>query len=131
MNLFDLYARVSLDTTGFDAGIAKASASGASLTTRLSGIFNGISSLGASVMKSIGVAAGVGITALGGFVKSSVETSMEFDKAMSQVAATMGYTVDELHDETSKAYEDYHKLSDAASYYGETTAFTATQAAEA
>lgn len=120
MNLFDLYARVSLDTTGFDAGISAATAKGASLGTRLSGVFNGISSLGASVMKSVGVAAGVGVAALGAFTKSCVETGMEFDASMSKVAAISGATGD-----------DFQALRDKAIEMGEKTKFSANESAEA
>ena len=55
-----------------------------------------------------------------GFVKDSIEESMSFDKAMSQVAATMG-----------KSVEDIQELSDFAREMGGSTAFSATQAAEA
>lgn len=50
---------------------------------------------------------------------ASLKVGMDFDKAMSQVAATMGKTVDEISD-----------LRDFAQEMGSTTAFSATQAAE-
>lgn len=50
---------------------------------------------------------------------ASLKVGMDFDKAMSQVAATMGKTVDEISD-----------LRDFAQEMGATTAFSATQAAE-
>lgn len=50
---------------------------------------------------------------------ASVKTGMEFDKAMAQVAATMGKTVDEIRE-----------LRDFAIQMGSTTAFSSTQAAE-
>lgn len=65
------------------------------------------------------------------FGKSSIESGMEFDSAMSQVVATMGYTMDELHDGTSQASADYERLRETALEMGRTTAFTATEAAEA
>jgi len=58
-------------------------------------------------------------TATLNFVKSSVQESKSFDKAMSQVAATMGKTVDEIK-----------QLSTFARKMGSETAFTAQQAAE-
>lgn len=54
------------------------------------------------------------------FVKDSIQVGMSFDTAMSQVAATMRTTVDRIQN-----------LSDFAKEMGRTTAFTATQAAEA
>ena len=62
-------------------------------------------------------AAGAALTAMGGF---AVKTGMEFDTAMSQVAATMGKSVDEIG-----------AMRDAAIQYGASTAFSATEAAEA
>ena len=50
---------------------------------------------------------------------ASVKTGMDFDKAMSQVAATMGKTTDEIQE-----------LRDFAIETGSTTAFTMTEAAE-
>lgn len=58
--------------------------------------------------------------ALVGFAKESVQVGMGFDSAMSQVAATMGVTADEIGG-----------LRDFAKEMGSTTAFSATEAAEA
>lgn len=60
------------------------------------------------------------VNALGQFIGDSVQVGMQFDSAMSQVAATMGTTVDQIGD-----------LSAFAQEMGSTTAFSATQAAEA
>lgn len=54
------------------------------------------------------------------FAAASVKVGMEFDSSMSQVAATMGKTVDEIQ-----------SLRDFALEMGSTTMFTASQAAEA
>jgi TP901 family phage tail tape measure protein len=54
------------------------------------------------------------------FIGDSVAVGKGFDKAMSQVAATMGVTVDEIGD-----------LEQFAQQMGATTAYSATQAAEA
>lgn len=63
------------------------------------------------------VGAGAAMTA---FTKSSVEAGMQFDSSMSQVAATMGVTVDQIED-----------LRVFAQEMGATTAFSATEAADA
>ena len=91
------------------------------------------SSVGAaqSKLSALGKAAGTAMTAaaaasaaataaVGAFAASSVKTGMEFDKSMSQVAATMGKTVDEVQDLRAFAQE-----------MGATTAFSATEAADA
>ena len=57
---------------------------------------------------------------LAGLAQSSVSVGMNFDASMSQVAATMGTTVDQIQ-----------SLTDTAKEMGSTTKFTATQAADA
>ena len=71
-------------------------------------------------MKAAAAASAAATTAVGAFAASSVKTGMEFDKSMSQVAATMGKTVDEVQDLRAFAQE-----------MGATTAFSATEAANA
>lgn len=53
------------------------------------------------------------------FTKTSIDAGMNFDTAMSQVAATMGTTVDKIGNVKAKAEE-----------MGRTTKYTATEAAE-
>lgn len=62
--------------------------------------------------------AAIGTAVVAAF-KSCVSEGMEFDSAMSQLAATMGVTTDEIGD-----------LRDVAQEMGATTAFSATEAAE-
>ena len=66
-----------------------------------------------------------------GFAKDSVQTGMDFDKAVSQIGATMGYTVEELHDSTSEASQSLQTLRGKAQEMGAATSFSATEAAEA
>lgn len=69
----------------------------------------------------VGAAAiGAATTAVVAFAKSAVDTGMQFDSSMSQVAATMGKTTDEIQD-----------LRDFALDMGSKTAFSASQAADA
>lgn len=77
---------------------------------------SGLSKLG----KTAKVALGAATAAAGVFAKSTISAGMSFDKSMSQVAATMGKTVGEIQD-----------LRDAALEAGATTAFSATEAADA
>ena len=88
--------------------------------TMASRIGSALSSAG----KVIGSALVAGTTAAAGgllaFGKSAVEAGSTFDASMSQVAATMGVTVDEIGD-----------LRNFAQEMGSTTAFSASQAADA
>lgn len=87
------------------------------------------------IMKGIGKVAAVGLTAatvaVGGFAAASVNTGMAFDSSMSQVAATMGYSVAELGDATSEASQSFNQLREFAQEMGANTAFSASQAADA
>lgn len=87
------------------------------------------------IMRGIGKAAAVGLTAatvaVGGFAASSINAGMTFDSSMSQVAATMGYTVEELNDSTSAASQNFSQLREFAMEMGANTAFSASQAADA
>lgn len=88
-----------------------------------SGLKSGLSSIGgmaATGMKAAGAAVGAASTAVVGFGKSAVDAGMSFDSSMAQVAATMGKSVDEITN-----------LRDFAQEMGSTTAFSASQAADA
>ena len=77
-----------------------------------------------SVGKKLTVGLTVPITAL---AVASGKTAMDFQSSMNQVAATMGMTSEEI----ANGSEDFKKLENAAKDMGETTQFSASQAAEA
>lgn len=108
-NVFELEAILGLNSTPYDEGLDQAESKG--------------SKFGSGLKKAAGVA-GAAVAAASGavvaFAGESVKAGMDFDSAMSQVAATMGTTVDEIGN-----------LRDFAQQMGSTTAFSATQAAEA
>lgn len=87
----------------------------------LSGAFSGaIGGVANAVTSAVMGAVSSATQAVGDFAVSAVNAGMDFDSAMSQVAATMGTSVDEIGE-----------LRDFAQQMGSTTAFSATQAAEA
>lgn len=59
--------------------------------------------------------------------EGAIDTGSSFEASMSQVAATMGMTTQEIHDGS----EAYTMLSEAAKDAGKTTIFSASQSAEA
>lgn len=65
------------------------------------------------------------------FVADSVKVGAEFDSSMSQVAATMGYSAEELNESGSEAAKTFEQLRNFAQEMGSTTAFSASQAADA
>ncbi|MDE7122093.1 MAG: phage tail tape measure protein, partial [Oscillospiraceae bacterium] len=58
------------------------------------------------------------------------QVGISFDSAMSQVAGTFGYTVEQLSDDTSEMSKDMQDLRDYSKEIAETTKFSATEAAE-
>lgn len=79
----------------------------------------GMGEIGSRAGDELGSAFGKAFTAAAGFIKDSLETGMGFDAAMSQVAATMGTTVDKITE-----------MRDTAKEMGAATNYSATQAAE-
>ena len=100
---------------------SEAATAGASMGTAMSGKMSAAVSAGTVALGGIiANVATMGAQAIGSFFSDSIATGMEFDKTMSQVAATMGVSVDEVQE-----------LSEFAQEMGATTAFSATQSAEA
>lgn len=61
----------------------------------------------------------------------ALEAGQDFDKSMSGVAATMGYSVDELKSEGSEANKTFEQLRATAQAYGKSTEKSATEASTA
>ena len=127
-SVLDLVAKITLDTSEYDKGLdtSKSKAEG----------------FGSAVKKGFGTLAGLATKAVAGagaavvaFGASSVKTGMSFDKAMSQVGATMGKTSDKMEKEVGSVDLAWGKFSgnlrEYAQEMGAHTAFSATQAAEA
>lgn len=89
-----------------------------------------ISSLADMAKKATAIAATAvtGATvALGGMAAASIKVGSNFESAMSQVAATMGMTTEEINNGS----ESYEMLKKAAKDAGATTKYSASQSAEA
>lgn len=99
-----------------------------SVGASIGGIFSG--ALGSAVQMGVNAIAGLS-NAVIGFGKSAVNAGMSFDSSMSQVAATMGYSLEELNTVGSEASATFEQLSAFAQEMGSTTAFSASEAADA
>lgn len=98
-----------IDNKGFQKGV-----------TGLKSVATGSMKVVTGLMKAAAVAvAGVGI--------ASIKVGAEFEAGMSNVAATMGITVDEI----AKGDKSFQMLEKAALEMGKTTQFSASDAAEA
>lgn len=116
------YVQIMPSAEGISGSISKlmqgeAESAGKSSGTSFGQAFGGVLG-GATKLASLAI--GGATTAITAFAASSVNVGKEFDASMSQVAATMGKSVDEIQE-----------LRDFAQQMGSTTAFSATQAAEA
>lgn len=143
MDAFSLFAKITLDSSEFDKGLEKAENSakgvGSKLGTALGNMGSSIKS-GLETIAKVSVAAVSAATAaVGAFAKSAIDTGMEFDTAMSQVAATLGLTMDEMESKTGSVMitlngqtkEFTGTLREFAREMGRNTKFTATEAADA
>lgn len=124
MDLFNLVAKLTLDSSEYDRAMAAAKGTAISSGDSMVKSVN-------KTKKAIGMAAVGMAAAIGAFGVSSVKTGMEFDSSMSQVAATMGYSVDEINDKTSEAGQTFDKLRNFAQEMGQSTKFSATESADA
>lgn len=148
MNVFDLQATISLSTDGFEQNLRNAQKKFESFGKNIKSAYSDIGDLltplldGFKAVESVGQKAAGGVatmlkgftaaaTVVGGFGASAVKTGGEFDTAMSQVMATMGYTVEELNDESSNAYKTLQMLKNSALDLSTATSFSATEAARA
>lgn len=120
--------KIGLDSSSFEKGLSGAKSS---LSSFGSTVAKGAAIVGGAAVAGL-AAATAGTVALG---KASIQTGLNFDKAMSQVAATMGQTMAGMQEEvgsTSTVYGDFTgNLREFAMFLGRNTAFSATQAAQA
>lgn len=112
MNVMELFVTLAIKDTAYKKGLKDAEGNASSSTSKIGGAFKSVGKVAKTAMAA-GSAAAVA------FTKTSTDAGMSFDSAMSQVAATMGTTVDKIGDVKAKAEE-----------MGRTTKYTATEAAE-
>lgn len=108
----ELFVTLAIKDTAYKQGLKDAEGNASSSTSKIGGAFKTVGKVAKTAMVA-GSAAAVA------FTKTSIDAGMNFDTAMSQVAATMGTTVDKIGNVKSKAEE-----------MGRTTKYTATEAAE-
>nr|DAG19332.1 MAG TPA: minor tail protein [Caudoviricetes sp.] len=112
MNVMELFVTLAIKDTAYKQGLKDAEGNASSSTSKIGGAFKTVGKVAKTAMAA-------GSAAAAAFTKTSIDSGMNFDTAMSQVAATMGTTVDKIGDVKAKAEE-----------MGRTTKYTATEAAE-
>lgn len=123
------YIQIEPTTQGIQGSIQDAISGGtAKYGNALSGALGTAAKVGAAAL-------GSAVASVGAFTKSAVDAGKSFDSAMSQVAATSGKSMEELNAEiistNINGKEFSGTLREFAQYMGSTTAFSATEAAEA
>lgn len=113
MESFDVFVKITLDTSGYDQALDAASSK---IQTFASKLKSGLS----TAAKAGAAAVSAATTAVGLFAKSSIEAGMSFDAGISKVGAVSG-----------AAAEDLARLRDKALELGSSTKFSATEAANA
>lgn len=108
----ELFVTLAIKDNAYKEGLKDAEGNASSSTSKIGGAFKAVGKVAKTAMVA-GSAAAVA------FTKTSIDAGMNFDTAMSQVAATMGTTVDKIGNVEAKAEE-----------MGRTTKYTATEAAE-
>lgn len=116
LKAFEIFAQLSLDSSKFEQGLKDSK-------TTAEKMGKDFTKAGKSISK-------VGLV-VGGLEVGAVKTAATFEQSMAQVGATMGYSVDELHDSTSNASKTMQKLSDFAQEMGAKTKFSASESADA
>lgn len=121
MDLLTLIAKLTVDDSEYEKGLSDAEKKANDSEKKM--------------RQGMGKVAAIGAAAVTAFAAASVKTGAEFDKSMSQVAATMGKTMSDLEKEVGTVDTAYGKFSgnlkDYAKFMGANTVFSATQASEA
>ena len=127
INVGTAVAYLELDTSKFSGGFKSALSDlntfvdkTSSVSTKIGALSSAFSTAGSAMTKSLTVP-------IAGLAGAGVKTAAQFESSMSQVAATMGMTADEIRNGS----EDYAKLEKAARDSGKATKYSASEAAEA
>lgn len=122
-NIFDLQATISLNAANFENGIQQAQTAFSGLGSKIDA---GAIALGNVVAAGATKAAGAVVD----FAKDSVASGMSFEAGMSQIAATLGMTTDDIANNVNGAGDTFDALKKKAAEMGRSTNFSASQAAE-
>ncbi len=116
MDVFDLFAKISLDTSDYEKQLGEAKSAGESLANEFGGKYTSGIEKGVKTLAKWGAAAGGVLSAAAGY---SVKVGSDFEAGMSNVAAISGATGEQLE-----------QLTELAKEMGATTKFSASEAAE-
>lgn len=123
MNLFELFATISLDSSGYEKGLDEAEGYANKSGSKIGDALK-------TAAKVATAAIGASASAVVGFTKSAISVGQEFDSNMSQIAATLGLTMDDIKNNVDGAGDTFTALRDKAKEMGAETNFSASEAAQ-
>lgn len=126
IELFKLFGKVVVDNKEAVENIDKTSKKAKDTSETLAKVGGAFTTVGTTVT-NVGRKFLPVTMAVGGMATASLKTASDFDSSMSQVAATMGMTSEEINNGS----EDFKKLEKAARDMGKATMFSASDAADA
>lgn len=121
MAVYDLEAILRLNTKPYEDSLKQAGSDAKSFDG--GGGLTKVAKIGGAALAATGAA-------LVGFGKKSIDTGKEFDSSMSQIAATLGYTTDDIKNDVNGAGKNFDALRKKAQTMGAETNFSAAQAAD-
>lgn len=122
--VFELFAKLGLDSSEYEKGLGNAKS--------LAGSVGGAIGKGFKTMAAIGTAAiGTATAAATAFAGTAVKVGAEFDSSMSQIAATLGLTMEDIKSNANGAGDTFDALREKAREMGGSTIYSATESAEA
>lgn len=127
MSLFSLDAKLGLDSSAYEKGLEEAEGKATSFGSKLGNGLKSAAKIGAAAIGAASAAASA-------FGLSALKTGEGFDSSMSQIAATLGFTTDEIKNNTEKnglkVGDTFDALRKKAQEMGAATNFSASQAAD-
>lgn len=126
------YVQIIPSAKGIETNIANAIGAGVDKAEKSSGGIGSALSKGAAAgLKATGAAVAAASTAVVAFGKKATMAGMSFDSSMSQVEATMADGAHKMIEYNGQTMDSMDALRDFAQKMGSTTAFSASQAADA
>lgn len=133
MEIFKLFGSIFVNTDAAEQSISSTGKKAEGLTAVFGKVGESLKSAGSKISDFGGKITGMGqkfapiSAAVTGIGIAGIKTAADFESSMSQVAATMGMTSEEINNGS----EDYKRLEQAARDMGKATMFSASEAAEA
>lgn len=105
MDVFDLFAKISLDSSAYEKGLADSRKKGESFLSGLGSAFTRAGDFLLSTAKAAAAAVGAVGTAIGGIAKQSLEAYADFEQLEGGTALMFGDAYDFIMEKSQQAYQ--------------------------